>query len=136
MSNPASINLKIDSGATHHFQKIVSTNLPQQPNSNYNQAAQVIVPNWASMVSSTTTHIIIRSLPPSTTKSHCFNYLESVSIFSVGQDCDHYYTAVFEKNSVKIFKYTEVNINALFTPIIQGHRNASQKYLYSVYIPT
>ena len=124
MSAPPSINLKIDSDATHNFHEIGSTDLPQQPTYKYNPAARVILPNGASMVSSTTTHLPIPSLPPSATKSHSFNHLSSGSLFFVGQFCDHNCTAVFDKNSVKTFKSTEVNITALCTPIIQGHRNA------------
>ena len=45
VSAPPSINLRIDSGATHCLHKIGSTNLPQQPTYNYNPAAQVIVTN-------------------------------------------------------------------------------------------
>ena len=78
---PNSIDLKINSGANYHFHKISSTNLPQQPNSNYNPAEWVVVPSRASMVSSTTTHIPIPSLPPSATKSHGFNNIASESIF-------------------------------------------------------
>ena len=84
MPTPPSINLKIDSGATHNFHEIGSTNLPQQLTSNYNTAAQVIVPNGASMVSSTTTHLTITSIPPPATKSHGFNHLASGYLFSVG----------------------------------------------------
>ena len=124
VSAPPSINLKIDSGATHHFHKISSTYLPQQPTSNYNPAARIIVPNRASMVYSATTHLPIPSLPPSSTKYHGSNHLAYGYLFSVVQSCDHNCTAVFDKNSVKIFKSTEVNITALCTPIIQGHRNA------------
>ena len=101
MSVPPSINLKIDSGATHHFQKIGSTDLPQKITSNYNPAARVSVPNGASMVSSATTYHPIPSLPPYTTKSHVFNHLASGSLFSVRQACDHNCTAVFDKNSLK-----------------------------------
>ena len=50
MSSPPSINFKIYSGVTRHFHKIDNKNLPQQPTSNYNSAAQVIVPNGASLV--------------------------------------------------------------------------------------
>ena len=46
------------------------------------------------------------------------------------------FTAVFDKNSVKIFKSTEINITALFPPIIQGHRNSLSQTLYSVSLPT
>ena len=85
MSAPPSINLKIDSDATHNFHEIGSTDLPQQPTYNYNPEAQVIVPNGSSMVSSTNTHIPIPLLPPYATKSHCFNHLASGFLFSVGQ---------------------------------------------------
>ena len=95
------INLKIYSGATHHFHKIGSTNLPQQPNSNYNPSERVIVPNRASMVSSATTNLYITSLPSSAKKSHSFNHIASGSLFSVGQVCDHDCTAVFDNNSAK-----------------------------------
>ena len=136
MPTPPSINLKIDSGATHHFRKIGSTNLPQQLTSNYNIAAQVIAPNGASMVYSTTTHLPITYLPPPATKSHSFNHLSYGYLFSIAQACNHNCSAVFDKNSVKIFKSTEVNINALCPPIIQGHRNAPSQPLYSVSLPT
>ena len=85
---------------------------------------------------STTTHLKINSLPPTATKSHGFNHLSSGYIFSVGQACDNNCTAVFDKNSVKIFKSTEVNINALCPPIIQGHRNTPSQPLYLVSLPT
>ena len=101
VSTPPSVNFKIDSGETHHFHKIGSIDLPQQPTSNYNPAARVIVLNGASMVSSATTHIPIPYLPTSATKSHGFNHLASGSLFSVLQACDHNCTALFDNNSVK-----------------------------------
>ena len=101
MSAPASINLKIDSGETHHFHKIGSKEIPQQPTTNYNPAARLIVANGASMVSSTTTHLPIPYLYPYATKSHSLNHLASGSLFYVRQACDHNCTAVFDKNSVK-----------------------------------
>ena len=88
------------------------------------------------MVYSSTTHIVIPSLPPSAAKSHGFNHLASGSLFSVGQACDHNCTAVFDKNPVKIFNSTEVNITALCPPIIQGHCNTPPQPLYSVSLPT
>ena len=131
-----SINVKINSGATHHFHEIGSTDLPLQPTSNYNPAAQIIVPNRASMISSTTTHLPITSLPPPATKSHGFNHLAYGYLLSIGQTSDNNCSAVFDKNSVKIFESTEVNINALCPPIIQGHRNAPTQPLYLVSLPT
>ena len=116
MSAPLSVNIKIDSGATHHFHEIGSTNLPQQPTSNYNPEARLILPKGESMVSSANTHIPIPPLPPSATKSHGFNHLASGYLFSIGQACDHNSTAVFYKNSVKMFNSAEVNINALCHP--------------------
>ena len=135
MSAPSSINLKIDSDATHHFHEIGITDLTQQPTSNYNPAARVIVPSRASMVSSESTHLTIPYLPPSDTRSHSFNYLAYGSLFSVGQACDHNCTAVFDKNSVRIFKSTEVNITEFCPPVIQGHRDAPSQPLYSVSFP-
>ena len=86
------------------------------------------------MVSFKTTHLSIPSLPPSATNSHGFNHLASGYLFSVGQACDHNCTTVLKK-SVKIFKSTEISINALRPPIIQGHRNAPLQTLYSVSLP-
>ena len=88
------------------------------------------------MASSTTTHLKINYLPPPATKSHGFNNLSSGYLFSVGQACDNNCTAVFDKNSVKIFKSTEVNINALCPPIIEGHHNAPSQPLYSMSLKT
>ena len=88
------------------------------------------------MVYSATTHLPIPSMPPSTKYSHGFNHLESGSLFSVGQSCNRNCTAVFDKNSVKIFNSTEVNITAIFLPILQGHCNAPSQPLYSVSLPT
>ena len=101
MSALTSINLKIDSGATHHFNGIISTDLPQQPTSNYNPSAQVILPNISSMLYYATTHLTIPFLPPSATKSHGFNHMASGSLFSVIQDCDHNCIAAFDNNYVK-----------------------------------
>ena len=83
------------------------------------------------MVYSTITHLAMPSLPPYATKSHGFNHLSSGSLFSFGQACDNNLT-VFDKQSVKIFNYTEVSINLLCPPKIQGHRNSASKPLYSV----
>ena len=77
------------------------------------------------MISYATTHLPITSLPPYDTKSHGFNHLSSGSLFSVGQACDNNCTAVFDKNSIKIFNSTEFNINTLRPPITQGRRNAT-----------
>ena len=126
----SSIDSKIDSGATHHFHKIGSIDLPQQPTSNYNPAARVIVPNAASMVSYAYTHLPIPPLSPSNTKSHGFNHLASGYIFSVKQACYQYCTAVFDNNPVKLFKSTEVNTTALCPPIIQGQINTPSQPLY------
>ena len=82
------------------------------------------------MVSSATTHLPIPSLPPSATKSHGFNHLASGSLLSVIQACDHNCTVVFDKNSVKIFKSTEVNITDFCPPIIQFHRDVPLQPLY------
>ena len=98
MSSPPSINLKIDSGATHCFQDTGSTDLPKQPTYNYNTAAWVFLPKGESMVSYIITHLIITYLPPSDKKSQGFNNLASGFLFSVGQAYDHNFTAVFEKN--------------------------------------
>ena len=75
MPSLSSINFKIDSGATPHFHDIDITKLPHQLTSNYNPSARVILPSGASMLSSTTMHIPIPSLPPSATKSHGFNHI-------------------------------------------------------------
>ena len=136
MSAPPSINLKIDSGTAHNFHEIGSMNLSKQPTSNYNLEAQIIVTNCASLVSSATTHIPIPYLPPSDTKSYCFNHISSGSLFSVEQAYGHNCTAVFDKNSIKIFKSTEVSIISLRSPIIQGHRNSLSKPIYLVSLPT
>ena len=96
-----SINLKIDSGATHNFHEIGSTYLPQQPTSNYKTSVRVVVPNGEYMVSSTTKNIPITYLQPSATESHGFNHLASGSLFYFVQACDHNCTSVFDKNSVK-----------------------------------
>ena len=125
-----STNLKIDSCANHHLKRIRNNNLPQQPPSNYNPEAQVIVPNGASMVSSKTMHLPILSLPPSATKSHGFNHLEYGYLFSVGQACYCNFTAVFDKQNINIFKSTEVSIKVLCPPIIQGHHNSPSQPLY------
>ena len=42
----------------------------------------------------------------------------------------------FWKKSVKLLKYTEFSINALFPPIIQGHRNAPSQKNYSFSLQT
>ena len=42
----------------------------------------------------------------------------------------------FLKKSVKIFKSTEVSINELCPPTIQGHYNAPLQTLYSVSLST
>ena len=123
MSSLTSINLKIDSCATNHSHEIGSTNPTQKPTSNYNLEARVIVHNGSSMVSPTTTNILIISLPQSATKYHGFNHLESGYLFSVRKTYDHNFTAGFDKNYVKIFRSTEVSINAIRPTIIQGHRN-------------
>ena len=101
MPTPPSINLKIDSGATHHFHEIGSTDLPQQPTSNYNPEARVILPNGEYVVSSTTTHLPIPSVSPYSTKSHVFRHLSHRSLFSVGQACNNKFTIFFDKQSVK-----------------------------------
>ena len=136
VSSPPSINLKINSGATHHFQEIGNIDLPQQPTSKYNPAVQVIVPNIVSMVSSETTNLPIPSLLQYSTKSHRFNHMASGYLFSVQQACNHNWTEVFDNNSIKILKSTEVNITVLFPPIIQGRRNAPSQPLYSESLST
>ena len=88
------------------------------------------------MVSSETTNLPITYIPPSATGSHGFNHLVSRYLFYVGQACDHNCTAFIDNNPVKTFKSTEVTINALLPPIIQGHCNAPPKPLSSVPLQT
>ena len=59
-----------------------------------------------------------------------------VIYFLSDNPANYYFTAVFDKNTVKVFKYTEVNINALCPPVIQGHHNSPSQPLYSVSLPT
>ena len=132
MSAPPSIHFKIDSGATHHSHEVGITILPQKPTYNYNPSAWFIVINVAYMVSSTTKHLPITSIPSSATKSHGFNQLAYGSLFSVIKSCNHDCTDFFYKQSVNIFKSTEVIINELCPPIIQGHLNAPSQHIYSV----
>ena len=73
------------------------------------------------MVYPETTHLPITYILSSTTKSHGFNHIASGCIFSVGQSCDHNCTAIFDKQYVEIFMFTEVSINTICPPIIQGH---------------
>ena len=87
------------------------------------------------MVSSATTHLKIPSLPPPATESHSFKHLAYGSLFSVGQACYHNCTAGFDKNYVKLFKSSEVNINLLCTPIIKGNHNVPTQNIYSVSLP-
>ena len=88
------------------------------------------------MVSSITIHLPIPYLSRSATKSHSFSHPESGSLLSDGKACNHICTSVFNKQSVKIFKSTEVNIKALHIPTIKVHCNAQSQYLYSVYLPS
>ena len=73
------------------------------------------------MLFSSTTHILIPSLPPSDTNAHGVNHLASGSLFSVRQTCDQNFTAVFNKHSVIIFKSIEFSINAFLS--IQNPRS-------------
>ena len=75
------------------------------------------------MVYSAATNITIPYMTPSATKSRGLNHLASGSLFIFGQACNHNCTAVSDKNSIKIFGSTGVNITALCPLIIQGHRN-------------
>ena len=68
----------------------------------------------------------IPSLAPSATKSHGINHLASGSIFYVGKACSHNCAAVFDKQPVKTFNSTELIINALCPPIIQGQHTRFQ----------
>ena len=87
------------------------------------------------MVSYTTTHIKIQSLPLSATKSNGLKHLAYGSLFSVRQACNNNRSDVFDKKTVNIFKSTEVSINTLCPPVTQGHRNAPPQLIYSVSIP-
>ena len=87
------------------------------------------------MVASTTIHIPITSLPSSATKSHGFNHLAYRSLFSFVQAWNNNRTAVFDKQSVKTFKYTEVSIKNLCPPTTQIHLNEPSQHIYLLSLP-
>ena len=117
------------------FNKLAAWNYHKK-NPKCNLESQITVTNGASMVSSKTTHLPITYLRAYAKKCHGFNNLASGFICSVRQACNNNWNAVFDKNSVKIFKSKDVSINRILPPIIQVRQNAQSQPLYSVFMST
>jgi hypothetical protein len=98
MSSP-SPPIIIDSGATGHFFKISSNLLGIKPTTN---GIAVSLPNGALIRSSHTGTLPIPGLPLSACRAHVFPSLQSHSLLSIRQLCDHGCKAVFTHNDVTI----------------------------------
>ena len=81
------------------------------------------------MTSNSTTNFPLPSLPRSATISHDFPSLASVSIWSVGQICDHNCTAIFTNFPIKMYNNNDVKIQENKPPIISGIKNAPSQPL-------
>ena len=84
---------------------------------------QVVLPNSQTISSDKT---ILppepKELPPEVWTANVFIKLTEGSLTSIGQCCDHGFTAIFTKH--------HANINCKNKLIIQGHRNHSNKVWY------
>jgi hypothetical protein len=131
MSTPPFLAFKEDSSATAHFHEITDQ-LPHRPISPSNPAVHVIVPNGNIMTSTATTQIPLPHLNPASTKSHAFPNLASSSLLSVGQICDNACTAIFNANSVHMYRNKDITIIPSRPPIISGTRRMPFEPLYSI----
>jgi hypothetical protein len=98
MSSP-SPQIIIDSGATGHFFKISSNLLGIKPTT---KGIAVSLPDGALIRSSHTSTLPIPGLPLSACRAHVFPSLQSHSLLSIGQLCDHGCKAVFTHSKVTI----------------------------------
>jgi len=128
------IDMKVDSGASANFHEI-SHHLHHHPTSATNPSVAVIVPNGNIMTSESTTNLPIPHLPASATISHGFKSLASGSLLSVGQICNHNYTAIFTNKSVHMYKTPDITIKPLNSPIFSGTRDAPTQPLYNIKLP-
>jgi hypothetical protein len=98
MSTP-SPPIIIDSGSTGHFFKVSSTLLELKPTTT---SIAVSLPDSARIRSTHTGTLPIPGLPLSACRAHVFPSLQSHSLLSIGQLCDHGYKAVFTNDCVTI----------------------------------
>jgi hypothetical protein len=89
----------IDSGATGHFFKISNNLLGLNPTTN---GIAVSLPDGALIRSSHTGTLPVPGLPLSACRAHVFQSLQSHSLLSIGQLCDHGCKAVFTHSKVTI----------------------------------
>jgi hypothetical protein len=98
MSTP-SPPIIIDSGATGHFFKILSNLLGLKPTPN---SIAVSLPDGSLIRSTHTGTLPVPGLPLSACCAHVFPSLQSHSLLSIGQLCDHGCKVVFTHNDVTI----------------------------------
>jgi hypothetical protein len=97
--SPPSPPIIIDSGATGHFFKILSNLLGIKPTIN---GISVSLPDGALIRSSHTGTLPVPGLPLSACRAHVFPSLQSHSLLSIGQLCDHGCKSVFTHSKVTI----------------------------------
>ena len=123
--------MKVDSGATLHFYDSYKSALLSTQISTTNPYIDVLIPNGIIMKSICTSKLPIPQLPLGATWEHGFQHLASGSLLSVGQLCDHGYSAIFDKHQVRIYKSAQVAILPRAPSILAGYRNEQHK-LWSV----
>ena len=93
----------LDTGATHHFCTVPNTTSPPPIFNNIRpnpSGIYVLLPNNDRITSTHTANLNLPHLPDPTKSVHLFPPLATGSLISVGQLCDHGYTATFTKHCV------------------------------------
>jgi hypothetical protein len=116
MSTP-SPPIIIDSGATRHFFKISINLLGLKPRTN---GIAVSLPDGALIRSTPTGTLPGPGLPLSTCRAHVFPSLQSHSLLSIDQLCDHGCKAVFTHNVVTITRDDLVLLTGTRSSAING----------------
>jgi hypothetical protein len=111
----------INSGATGRFFKVSSNLIGLKPTTN---SIAVSMPDGAHIKSTHTGTLPISDLPSSACRAHVFPSLQSHSLLSIGQLCDHGCKAVFTNDCITVTRNDIV--------IITGTRYPSTKGLWTL----
>jgi hypothetical protein len=131
------IRLKADTGATStflHSQDLGALSI--KPYTTQNPPIDAIVPSGHIIRSQGHTHLPVPQLPLQARIAHVMPKLASGSLLSVGTVCDAHCTAIFDANSVKIYKTKHITIHENTPPFLQGTRTPPHQPLYSIPVPT
>jgi len=112
-----------DTGAAGHF---VTIDAPHKNKQVANPRITVVFPNGDTLHSTHTVELTLPLLARAACQAHIFDNLDSGSLISIGQLCDHGCTAIFDKTQVTVSLDTKI--------VLQGSRSPSTK-LWHLNVP-